>query len=118
MVLWIPSPRAVEKSKQWLRAAMKKLILPLLAGSLFLSGCANHYVIKLTNGVELVSASKPKLKDNIYHFKDAKGAEHVVSSGRVLEIEPASMARTEKKPKYMPLGKSPHKRHWYFLWLF
>jgi hypothetical protein len=97
---------------------MKKLFLPLLAGLLVLSGCANHYVIKLTNGTEITSASKPKLEGVVYHFKDAKGGDHVISRGRVLEIEPASSARAEKKPKSVPTASAPHKRHWYFLWLF
>jgi hypothetical protein len=97
---------------------MKKLIFPLLAGLVVLSGCANQYVIKLNNGMEITSAGKPKLDGGVYHFKDAKGEDHMVSRGRVMEIEPASMARAEKKPKSVPTASTPHKRHWYFLWLF
>ncbi len=97
---------------------MNRLVFPLLLAGFVLSGCANQYVIKLNNGTEITSANKPKLQGAAYHFKDAKGGDHVVSSGRVLEIEPASMARAEKKPKSVPTGHMPHKRHWYFLWLF
>ena len=93
---------------------MKKLALPLLIGSLALSGCASQYVIKLTNGNEITSASKPKLKGSTYSFKDAKGQEHFISQGRVYEIEPASMAQEERKPKPT---QQKHKHHWYFLWL-
>jgi uncharacterized lipoprotein YajG len=98
--------------------AMKKLAIPLLAGLLMLSGCASQYVIKLTNGNEITSATKPRLQGSVYYFKDAKGEDHMVSRGRVLEIEPTSMARAENKPKPVPTGSMPHKRHWYFLWLF
>jgi hypothetical protein len=98
--------------------SMKKLAFPLLGALLVLSGCASNYVIKLNNGNEITSANKPQLKGNYYLFKDAKGADHFVSRGRVLEIEPASMARQEEKPKSVPTASGPHKRHWYFLWLF
>ena len=98
--------------------AMKRLALPLLAALLVVSGCASSYVIKLNNGNEVTSANKPQLKGNYYIFKDAKGGDHYVSRGRVLEIEPASMAREEAKPKQVPTASEPHKRHWYFLWLF
>jgi len=97
---------------------MNKPALILLAGLLVLSGCATQYVIKLTNGNEITSSSKPRLQGNVYRFKDATGAEHVIQRGRVMEIEPASMAKAEKKPKSVPTASTPHKRHWYFLWLF
>ena len=95
-------------------APMTRLILPLLVGLLVLSGCANHYVIKLTNGAELTTASKPQLKDGAYHFKDAKGQDRAVAAGRVREIAPASVAAEEKKAKP---PHPPHKRKWYLLWL-
>jgi hypothetical protein len=95
-------------------AEMTKLILPLLVGLLVLSGCASHYVIKLTNGGELTTASKPQLKDGAYHFKDAKGQERAIGAARVREIAPASIAAEEAKPKP---GQQLHKRKWYLLWL-
>jgi hypothetical protein len=97
---------------------LKKIIYPLLLGAFVLSGCASQYVIRLNNGMDITAASKPKLDGAVYRFKDAKGEERVVSRGRVIEIEPASLARAEKKPKSVPTGSTPHKRHWYFLWLF
>jgi hypothetical protein len=96
------------------KAEMRNLILPLLVGLLVLSGCASHYVIKLANGGELTTASKPRLKDGAYYFKDAKGQERAVSAGRVREIAPASIAAEENKPKP---AQQPHKRKWYLLWL-
>jgi hypothetical protein len=53
---------------------MKNLtLLLLLAGALAWSGCARHYVMKLNNGTQIVTASKPKRKGAAYYFKDAKG---------------------------------------------
>jgi PBP1b-binding outer membrane lipoprotein LpoB len=97
---------------------MNKLVLPLLAGALLLSGCASHYVIKLSNGNEITSTTKPKLDGNVYHITDANGVDHMVPRGRVREIEPTSMAEEEKKPKSVPTASTPSTRHWYFLWLF
>ncbi len=94
---------------------MNKPLLPLLLGLLLLCGCAHQYVMKLTNGHEIVTASKPKLQGVSYHFKDAKGQEHVIPQGRVMTIEPASVAEEEKKPP--PEYKLKKSKHWYFLWL-
>jgi hypothetical protein len=96
---------------------MNKLALPLLVGALVLTGCASGYVIKLTNGTEITSASKPRREGGAYVFKDAKGEEHSVAAGRVSEIAPSSMAAEAKKPKARPSAPVPHKRKWYFLWL-
>jgi Bacterial protein of unknown function (DUF903) len=94
---------------------MKRLVFVVLIGLLGLCGCAHQYVMKLNNGTEIVTPSKPKLKGSAYHFKDANGKERVVSAGRVREVEPASMAREEKKAM-MPHPPTKPK-HWYFLWL-
>ncbi len=97
---------------------MKKLALPLVIGLLALSGCAHQYVLRLGNGREIVTANKPKLKDGIYRFKDAQGQEQAISRARVVEMEPASMARQQRKavaPQRPQQPKQP--RHWYFLWL-
>jgi hypothetical protein len=61
-----------------------------------LTGCAHPYVIKLSNGVKVTTASKPKLKHGYYTFKDAAGNENKIAQSRILEIEPASMAEEEK----------------------
>jgi hypothetical protein len=95
---------------------MKKLALPLLIGLVALSGCAHQYVLKLNNGRDIVTATKPKLKDGIYYFKDARGQQQMVSSARVSEVEPASMVKEERQP-VAPRQTQLKKRHWYFLWL-
>jgi hypothetical protein len=109
---------AFEEREGAKKAVMKKFALPLLAGLLVLSGCASQYVIKLTNGNEVTSSTKPRLEGNVYRFKDSNGVEHVVQRGRVREIEPTSMAKAENRPKPVPTASTPSKRHWYFLWLF
>ena len=95
---------------------MKKAALPLIIGVFALTGCAHHYVMKLDNGMEIVTASKPQLKEGTYMFKDAKGEEHFVAAGRVREVAPASVAEKEKKPKPFK-SEPPKKRKWYLLWL-
>ncbi len=66
-----------------------------------LCGCASHYVMKLNNGLQITSNSKPKLKDGYYTYTDAAGKQRYIPQGRVLLIEPASMAE-EDKPRFNP----------------
>ena len=91
---------------------MRKLLLPLVLTLLVLCGCANHYVVKLTNGTRITTASKPKLKGSDYHFKDAKGGDNVISRGRVAEIEPASMVAEDTQFKV----SQSKPRHWWQFW--
>ena len=95
---------------------MNKVTFPLLICLMALTGCAHHYVMKLNNGMQVTTASKPKLKEGVYYFNDAKGEEHAVSEARVREIAPASMAEQANKPKPMK-SKQLKKRKWYLLWL-
>ena len=90
-------------------------ILPLVSASVVLCGCASHYVIRLSNGEQIITASKPKVVGASYQFKDAKGRLHIIPRGRVQEVEPASMAREETK-SFQQRGPAKPK-HWYFLWL-
>ncbi len=73
---------------------MKKLTGLVLM--MLLCGCSHTYVITLTNGTKLVTASKPHLQNGRYVFKDAKGAPSYVAEGRVREIAPASMVKDEE----------------------
>jgi hypothetical protein len=95
---------------------MNKAVLPVLIGLIALTGCAHQYVLKLSSGAEITTASKPKLKEGVYYFKDAKGEEHVVAASRVREVAPASVAQQEDKPKPIK-SEPPKKRKWYLLWL-
>ena len=95
---------------------MKKGYRFVVVGLCVLTGCAHHYVMRLNNGGEIVTASKPELKEGTYTCKDAKGAEHSVAAGRVREVAPASVAEKEKKPAPFK-AEPPKKRKWYLLWL-
>ena len=75
---------------------MNRFALLLLLSVAALSGCARQYVMRLSNGTRVTTASKPKLKNGYYTFKDAAGNPNKISQNRVLEIEPASMAEEEK----------------------
>lgn len=72
---------------------MKPTLFLLLLSAVLLSGCARRYVITLQNGMRVTTVGKPQLQDGQYVFKDAKGQPGMISSGRVREIAPASMAR-------------------------
>jgi hypothetical protein len=91
---------------------MRKLTLILSVGVLLVCGCAHEYVMKLSNGTKLTTASKPELKGGHYYFKDATGQINVVPQSRVLEIEPASMA--EEEDKFTP--PKQQKSHWWKFW--
>jgi hypothetical protein len=94
---------------------MRKIVLPLLAGTIALSGCVHPYVVKLSNGMQITAPHKPKLKNGAYQYKDSNGKAVSIPAGRVREIEPASMAKEERRPFRVEQPK--RKRHWYFLWL-
>ena len=94
----------------------KAAFLTLLIGLIALTGCAHHYVMRLNNGGEFTTATKPRLKDGTYHFKDAKGEEQLVPAFAVRELAPASMAERENKSQPAKF-KSEKKRKWYLLWL-
>ena len=94
---------------------MKRTVLPLAIGLIALTGCTHQYVMRLSNGADITTASKPKLKEGIYSYKDAKGEENFVPASRVREIAPASVAKKENKTP--PLKSAPQKKKWYFLWL-
>jgi hypothetical protein len=75
------------------------LLFILLSG--IVSGCSHTYVMKLQNGMQLTTASKPKLQNGVYVYKDALGRDQYVPAGNVREIEPASMAQ-EEQGKFKP----------------
>jgi hypothetical protein len=93
---------------------MKRLLLPLAAAAMMSAGCAHQYVMKLTNGTQISTPSKPKLKGANYYYKDALGRENVMPQSRVMEVEPASFVEEEKKSQ-QPVYHKP-KRHWWQFW--
>ncbi len=66
--------------------------------ALLVTGCASQYTLRLTNGRSITTASKPKLKNGYYYYKDAAGKENFIAQSRVIEMMPSSMAKKEKGP--------------------
>jgi len=91
---------------------MKRMALLALLGSLLLSGCSTSYVMKLSNGAQIQSANKPKLKGSTYYYKDAHGNTVTIPQSKVLEIEPTSM--TSEDQKFTPAA--PKKKAWWHFW--
>jgi hypothetical protein len=85
---------------------MKKAALALVIGLIALTGCAHRYVIRLDNGTEITTASKPVLKEGTYSFKDAKGEEQFVGlGGRKGEQSQAVQVGTAQETKVvLPLA--------------
>ncbi len=84
---------------------MKKLSPLLLLSLALLAGCANHYVITMSNGTQIGAQGKPELKGGSYYFKDASGKETSVSAGRVSQIETDSSAARGHKAGFIDSGK-------------
>ena len=80
-----------------------RFVLPFLL-ALILTGCAQNYVIRLRNGQQITTPSKPKLKGSAYYWKDAKGGQNSIPQSRVMEVLPASMAE-EEKARFKPSAR-------------
>lgn len=91
-----------------------KLAFTLLVTPAFLCGCAHQYLLKLSNGDQILSISKPKLKGANYHFTGEMGGKHIIPQNRVVKIKSVSVVKEEAKPLPPPPRKP---KHWYFLWL-
>ena len=94
----------------------RKLALTLLLSLSGLCGCAHQYLMKISDGDQIVAASKPKLQGTRYYFKDDTGVTHVIPQSRVVKIETISVVKQrEEEPSSPAMPKKP--KHWYFLWL-
>jgi hypothetical protein len=89
--------------------------LTTLVSLVVLCGCAHHYLMKLSNGDQTISVSKPKLQGTNYHFTGRDGVGHVIPRSRVEKIKTISAEEQEEKP--LPPPKQNKPKHWYFLWL-
>ena len=93
----------------------RKLALTLLVSLAVLCGCAHHYLMKLSNGAQTISRTKPKLQGTNYHFTGDDGVQYVIPKSRVVKIKTISAIQEEQKPLSPAKPKKP--KHWYFLWL-
>lgn len=83
---------------------LNKIFLPVIAGLLILTGCAQHYVLTLSDGERIRTGSKPRLERGFYYFKDASGHDaRPVFAGRVREVAPASMASPDPTSAFRPV---------------
>jgi hypothetical protein len=92
----------VHVGTQAMTAMKTGMLILLLLGALAVSGCARNYVMTMSNGTRVTTASKPKLKSGTYYYKDAMGRQVTMPAGRVQQIEPASMAKKEDSPMFKP----------------
>jgi hypothetical protein len=86
------------QSSNAVKYIMKKVAILMLLNLVALTGCVHQYSMKLTNGLQVTTTSKPKLKNGVYVYKDAKGREQYMPAGRVIQIQPTSMAQAENEP--------------------
>jgi hypothetical protein len=92
-----------------------ELALTLMVSLVVLCGCAHHYLMKLSDGDQTISVSKPKLQGTNYHFTGSDGVGYVIPRSRVVKIKTISAVEQEKRP--LPPPKPNKPKHWYFLWL-
>lgn len=91
------------------------LTAALLTGLLCLCGCVHEYLIKLNDGDQVISLSKPKFQGTNCYFIDTTGSRCMVPRSHVAKIRGISMVHEGQKPAPSAPPKKP--RHWYFLWL-
>jgi hypothetical protein len=95
----------------------------ILYGTLLLSlaglcGCAHQYLMRLNDGDQIISLSKPKLQGTNYYFMDQMGGHHVIPQSRVVKIRAVSVVKKEEQPTTPESPAKPKTpKHWYFLWL-
>lgn len=82
---------------------MKKTALIFLGGLLLLTGCAQTYVITLSNREYVTTKGKPHLVDGFYVYKDPLGRDGKVQAIRVREIAPRSMV-TDENAAFKPVS--------------
>ena len=55
-----------------------------------LTGCSQRYIITTTSGAKVITATKPKLVQSRYVYKDGSGRTNELSTLRVRSVEPYS----------------------------
>ncbi len=94
------------------------LAFTLLVGLVGLCGCVHQYLMKLSDGDQIISLSKPRFQGTNCYFTDATGAASVVPRSHVVKIRAVSIVKEEEKPASSGYPVKPQKpKHWYFLWL-
>ena len=65
----------------------KLLLLIFMLSAATLCGCRTRYELTLTNTTHVTAASRPKLVNGWYVFKDVTGRTNQISQSRVIQIE-------------------------------
>lgn len=90
----------------------------LLAGLLGVCGCAHQYLLKLSDGDQILSLTKPHPQGTNYLFTGETGTPCVLPRSRVVHIRAVSMVNEEQEAQKAASPAKPKKpKHWYFLWL-
>lgn len=77
---------------------MKTTIISLLFCLLVCAGCATRYDMTLSNGIVVTAKGKPRIdeKQHLIFYTDANGQTNVIPQFRVTQIQPHSMAGSDK----------------------
>ena len=68
-----------------------RLALTLLAGLVGLCGCVHEYLMRLSDGGQVISLSKPRLQGTNYYFTDTAGSPSAVPQSRVVKVQAISL---------------------------
>ncbi len=94
------------------------MVFALFVVLIGLCGCTHQYLMKLSNGDQFISASKPELQGDTYHYTDETGGRYVIPKSRVVKIRAISVEKGQEQPAASPSPVQPKQpKHWYFLWL-
>ena len=92
--------------------------ITLLLGLVVLCGCQHQYIIRLKNGEQILSQSKPRLEGTNYYYSAGAGATFMVPRNHVVSVRAASLKKVQEEPAPPNSSPKPAKpKHWYFLWL-
>jgi hypothetical protein len=93
--------------------------LALLVGLVGLCSCTHYqYLMKLSDGAQVISLTRPKFEGTNCYFTDGTGAPTRVARSRVIKIRAVTPVQEEAKPASSSRPAQPKKpKHWYFLWL-
>ena len=90
----------------------------LLVAWIGLCGCQHQYIIRLRNGEQILSTTKPTLEGTNYYYSAGGATKYAIPQGHVVNIRAASLKKVEEQPAPPHSPASVKKpKHWYFLWL-
>jgi len=83
-----------------------------------LCGCRHQYLMKLSNGDQIISSTRPKVQGTNYLFTDDNRVHYVIPRSRVAKIRPVTVEKEVRDPMSAPPAVNQQRsKRWYFLWL-